>query len=63
MMTMGVPNKYAMERMGHATETMLKRVYQHTFEQKQQEIDMLMDDIMNVFSQKEKTPAAGEESE
>lgn len=63
MMTMGVPNKYAMERMGHATETMLKRVYQHTFEQKQQEIDMLMDDVMSVFSTKEKTPAAGEESE
>ena len=26
-------------------------------------IDMMMDEIMNVFSKKEKTPAAGEESE
>lgn len=61
MLAVGVPNKYAIERMGHATETMLKRVYQHTFEQKQQEIDMLMDNVMTVFSAKEKTPA--EESE
>lgn len=63
MMTAGVPNKYAMERMGHATETMLKRVYQHTFEQKQREIDMLMDDVMSIFSVKEKTPASEGESE
>lgn len=63
MMTMGVPNKYAMERMGHSTETMLKRVYQHTFEQKRQEIDNLMDDVMDVFSTKEKLSAASEESE
>lgn len=63
MMTMGVPNKYAMERMGHSTETMLKRVYQHTFEQKRQEIDDLMDNVMDVFSEKEKLSAASEESE
>lgn len=63
MLANGVPSKYAMERMGHATETMLKRVYQHTFAQKQKEIDMQMDEVMSVFSAKEKTPAVGEESE
>lgn len=32
MLQLGVPDKYAMERMGHSTNNMLKRVYQHTFE-------------------------------
>lgn len=30
MLAIGVPNKYAQERMGHATDNMLKTVYQHT---------------------------------
>lgn len=30
MLALGVPDKYAMERMGHATNNMLKTVYQHT---------------------------------
>lgn len=38
MLALGVPNKYAMERMGHATDNMLKAVYQHTMKDKQQEI-------------------------
>jgi integrase len=29
MLALGVPDKYAMSRMGHATPTMLKTVYQH----------------------------------
>lgn len=43
----GVPNKYAMERMGHATDNMLKTVYQHTFKSKQREIDKSINDIFN----------------
>lgn len=31
MLISGLPNKYAQERMGHATQDMLVRVYQHTF--------------------------------
>jgi integrase len=31
MLIQGVPTKYAAERMGHSTEDMLKKVYQHTF--------------------------------
>lgn len=42
----GIPNKYAMERMGHATENMLKNVYQHTFKSKQKEFDVMVDDSM-----------------
>lgn len=38
MLALGVPDKYAMERMGHATNNMLKSVYQHTMLSKQQEI-------------------------
>lgn len=30
MLAIGIPNKYAQERMGHATDNMLKTIYQHT---------------------------------
>lgn len=43
MLSLGVPDKYAMERMGHSTNNMLKTVYQHTFEQKQAEITNRLD--------------------
>ena len=35
MLALGVPNKYAQERMGHATDIMLKTVYQHTMSNEQ----------------------------
>lgn len=38
MLSMGVPDKYAMERMGHASVNMLKNVYQHTMAEKSKEI-------------------------
>ena len=38
MLALGVPDKYAMERMGHATNNMLKTVYQHTMKSKQDEV-------------------------
>lgn len=43
MLSLGVPDKYAMERMGHSTNNMLKTVYQHTFEEKQAEITNKLD--------------------
>lgn len=33
-----VPDKYAMKRMGHATNNMLKNIYQHTFDEKDREV-------------------------
>lgn len=42
--SLGVPDKYAMERMGHSTETMLRRVYQHLIESKQQSVDAQITD-------------------
>ena len=38
MLALGVPDKYAMERMGHATNVMLKQVYQHTMQDEQKKI-------------------------
>ena len=38
MLRLNVPDKYAMERMGHATTNMLKSVYQHTMSDKSEEV-------------------------
>ena len=38
MLMLNVPDKYAMERMGHASTNMLKNVYQHTMEEKSIEV-------------------------
>lgn len=43
MLALGVPDKYAMERMGHATNNMLKTVYQHTMKSKQDEVADVVD--------------------
>ena len=49
MLALGIPDKYAMERMGHATNNMQKTVYQHTMKEKRQEVDDIVD---KYFSQK-----------
>lgn len=38
MLASGIPTKYAMKRMGHSSDQMLKRVYQHIMEDKDQEV-------------------------
>lgn len=43
MLSLGVPNKYAQQRMGHATENMLKTVYQHTMTAEQQAVAAKVD--------------------
>lgn len=53
MLRLGVPNKYAGERMGHSTDQMLKRVYQHTFNSQH---DRLSDRIERYFDEKIGTP-------
>lgn len=35
MLSLGIPDKYAMARMGHASANMLKTVYQHTMSEKE----------------------------
>ena len=48
MLLLNVPDKYAQERIGHATNNMLKDVYQHTFDKKHLEIAA----VMNNYFQK-----------
>lgn len=43
MLALGVPNKYAQERMGHATDIMLKTVYQHTMSNEQRAVSKKVD--------------------
>lgn len=49
MLYMGIPDRYAMQRMGHSTDTMLKRVYQHLIEEKTKSVDETMTKYMNQF--------------
>lgn len=39
MLSLNIPDKYAMKRMGHSTPDMLKRVYQHLMEDKDREVN------------------------
>ncbi len=38
LLALGVPDKYAMEIMGHATNATLKQIYQHTMDEKRKEV-------------------------
>jgi integrase len=44
MLAAGVPNKYAQDRMGHATDNMLKTVYQHIIVSTRKEVDDIVDE-------------------
>ena len=43
LLAQGIPNKYAQKQMGHATDNMLKQVYQHTFKSKEEEYEASLD--------------------
>ena len=43
MLMKGIPNKYAKEKMGHASEDMLKKVYQHVFKTEEERHDAVLD--------------------
>lgn len=43
MLILNIPDKYAMKRMGHATNNMLKTIYQHTMTEKEQQINFAVD--------------------
>lgn len=43
MLAAGIPDKYSMKRMGHATNNMLKTTYQHTIKEKETEYDQAID--------------------
>lgn len=44
MLSLGIPDKYAMERGGWASNNTLKSVYQHTFSNERQDMDTRIDD-------------------
>lgn len=46
MLALGVPDKYAMQRMGHATTNMLKSVYQHLIDEKEKEVSRMVNEKM-----------------
>ena len=48
-LALGVPDKYSMKRMGHATENMLKTTYQHTMKSKEEEYADLVDTHMKAL--------------
>jgi integrase len=43
MLAEGIPDKYSMKRMGHATNNMLKTTYQHTIKEKETVYDQKID--------------------
>ncbi len=53
MLSLNIPDKYTMERMGHATNTMLKTIYQHTFTEKQIEVSHTINHYIDTIVQHE----------
>lgn len=47
MLALGIPDKYAMERGGWATNSTLKNVYQHTFSAERDQVDEKIDNFFN----------------
>lgn len=49
MLKLGVPDKYAMERGGWSSPSVMKSVYQHTFTDERETIDQKIDDYFNAI--------------
>lgn len=47
MLLNGVSDKYAMERLGQSTPSMIKNVYQHIFDDEQKKISKKLNDHFN----------------
>lgn len=47
MLAAGLPDKYAMKRMGHATNNMLKTVYQHTIKEREAAYDAAIETALD----------------
>lgn len=52
MLAMGVPDKYAMKRLGQSSPSMVKEVYQHLYENKEQEVSDTMTEVYNKIYKK-----------
>lgn len=49
MLALGIPDKYAMERMGYATPATLRKVYQHTMKGKRKQVSDQVNHHMDGF--------------
>ena len=47
MLALGIPDKYAMERGGWSSTSIMKSVYQHTFSSERQKVDEKIDQFFN----------------
>lgn len=60
MLAQGVPDKYAMERLGQSSPNMIKNIYQHLYDAKKKEISQTMSskfsDILSKVDTKVDTP-------
>lgn len=56
LLALGVPDKYAMARMGHATTNMLKNVYQHRMRDKDKELDATIEAYFDQIPHKKSCP-------
>ena len=62
---LGIPDKYSMRRMGHATDNMLKTTYQHTMRSREDQYADLMDGYFEKIANEiasEKTSGLGPQS-
>jgi len=57
MLMLNIPDKYAMERGGWATPSVMKKVYQHTFSEERKRVDETVDDYFNTLLQLDATKA------
>jgi len=52
MLALGVPDKYAMERGGWSTPSVMQSVYQHTFSAERERVDELIDEYFQAMQHK-----------
>lgn len=52
MLAQGVPDKYAMERLGQSSPNMIKNIYQHLYDEKKQEVSKTMSNKFAAIMQK-----------
>lgn len=58
MLAKGVPDKYAMKRLGHSTPNMLKNVYQHLYEDKEKEVAKTLSNAFDDLYKQNRKPDA-----
>ncbi|MDE5570392.1 MAG: site-specific integrase [Ruminococcus sp.] len=57
MLSLGVPDKYAMERGGWSSPNIMKSVYQHTFTEERKQVDNKIDDYFKDIIERSDTKA------